>query len=181
MFVGWAVVRRREFAEIAKRIAETLKWLIDAAYAGRKIMLWAHNAHVMNARYGPGFGSVSPEPLKDGMMPSGVWFTDSYGDSLYKIGFTAYQGSDGWVGAPSAPVAPAPPVASKRAFTGSARPRSSYRRAAPAGCGHCSQHPFRCAFPNTRWRRSPTRHKPSTLYIYRHDEARDFDRVSWGR
>ena len=83
MFVGWAVVRRREFAEIAKRIAETLKWLIEAAYAGRKIMVWAHNAHVMNARYGPGFGSVSPEPLKDGMMPSGVWFTDSYGDSLY--------------------------------------------------------------------------------------------------
>lgn len=75
--------RRREFAEIAKRIAETLKWLIEAAYAGRKIMVWAHNAHVMNARYGPGFGSVSPEPLKDGMMPSGVWFTDSYGDSLY--------------------------------------------------------------------------------------------------
>jgi erythromycin esterase-like protein len=109
MFVGWAVVRRREFAEIAKRIAETLKWLIDAAYVGRKIMLWAPNAHVINARYGPGFGSVSPEPLKDGMMPSGVWFSDSYGDSLYKIGFTAYQGSDGWVGAPSAPVAPAPP------------------------------------------------------------------------
>jgi erythromycin esterase-like protein len=109
MFVGWAVVRRREFAEIAKRIAETLKWLIDAAYAGRKIMVWAHHAHVMNARYGPGFGSVSPEPLKDGMMPSGVWFTDSYGDSLHKIGFTAYQGSDGWVGAGSAPVAPAPP------------------------------------------------------------------------
>jgi hypothetical protein len=41
MFVGWAVVRRREFAEIAKRIAETLKWLIEAAYAGRKIMVWA--------------------------------------------------------------------------------------------------------------------------------------------
>jgi len=77
MFVGWAVVRRREFAEIAKRIAETLKCLIDAAYAGRKIMVWAHNAHVMNARYGPGFGSVSPEPLKDGMTPSGVRFTDS--------------------------------------------------------------------------------------------------------
>jgi erythromycin esterase-like protein len=52
MFVGWAVVRRREFAEIAKRIAETLKWLIDAAYAGRKIMLWVHNAHVMK----PGMG-----------------------------------------------------------------------------------------------------------------------------
>jgi erythromycin esterase-like protein len=43
------------------------------------------------------------------MKPTGVWLTGLYGDALYKIGFTAYQGSDGWVGAPPAPVPPAPP------------------------------------------------------------------------
>jgi len=43
------------------------------------------------------------------MKPTGVWLTGWYGDALYRIGFTAYQGSDGWVGAPPAPVPPAPP------------------------------------------------------------------------
>jgi len=89
--------------------ADNLKWLIDTAYAGRKIMIWAHNAHVMNAWYGKEFDSVSPEPLTDGMKPTGVWLTGWYGDALYKIGFTAYQGRDGWVGAPATPLPAAPP------------------------------------------------------------------------
>lgn len=89
--------------------ADNLRWLIDTAYAGRKIMVWAHNAHVMNAWYGRAFDSVSLEPLTEGMKPTGVWLTGWYGKAVYKIGFTAFQGSDGWVGARPAPVPPAPP------------------------------------------------------------------------
>jgi erythromycin esterase-like protein len=89
--------------------AENVKWLIDKAYAGRKIMVWAHNAHVMNAWYTRGFDSVSLEPLTDGMKPMGVWLADWYQDALYKIGSTAYQGSDGWVGAAREPIPLAPP------------------------------------------------------------------------
>jgi hypothetical protein len=88
--------------------AENLRWLIDTAFAGRKIMVWAHNAHVMNAWYGRNFDSVSLEPLAEGMKPSGVWLADWYGNALYKIGFTTYHGSDGWVGAAPVPVPPAP-------------------------------------------------------------------------
>jgi erythromycin esterase len=88
--------------------ADNLKWLIETAYAGKKIIVWAHNAHVMDAWYGKKFDSVSLEPLTDGMKPTGVWLTGWYGDALYKIGFTAYQGSDGWVGTPPVPVPPAP-------------------------------------------------------------------------
>lgn len=89
--------------------ADNLRWLIDTAYAGRKVMVWAHSAHVMNAWYGHAFDSVSLKPLPDGMKPTGVWLADWYGDSLYRIGFTAWQGSDGLVGAPPEPVPPAPP------------------------------------------------------------------------
>jgi len=88
--------------------ADNLKWLIDEAYVGRKIMVWAHNAHVMNAWYTHGFDSVSLQPLTDGMKSMGVWLSDWYGNALYKIGLTAYQGSDGWVGGPPEPVPPAP-------------------------------------------------------------------------
>jgi erythromycin esterase len=88
--------------------ADNLKWLIDTAYAGRKIIVWAHNAHVMNAGYGPGFDSVSLEPLTKGMKTTAVWLTGWYGATLYKIGFTAFQGSDGLVGSPPTPFPPAP-------------------------------------------------------------------------
>ena len=88
--------------------AENLRWLIDTAYSGRKIMVWAHNAHVMNAWYARGFDHVSLEPLTDAMRPTGAWLTGWYGDALYRIGLTAYQGEDGWVGAPPTLVQPAP-------------------------------------------------------------------------
>jgi erythromycin esterase len=90
-------------------MADNLRWLIDTAYAGRKIVVWAHNAHVMNAWYGPAFDSVSLAPLADGMKPVGVWLNEWYRDDIYTIGFTAWQGSDGLVGAPPAPLPPAPP------------------------------------------------------------------------
>jgi erythromycin esterase len=89
--------------------AGNLRWLVDKAYAGRKLIVWAHNAHVMNAWYGRGFDSVSLEPAADAMKPTGVWLTDWYGHDVYRIGFTAWQGSDGRVGAPPAPLPPAPP------------------------------------------------------------------------
>lgn len=88
--------------------ADNVKWLIDVAYAGRKMIIWAHNAHVMDAWYSKGFNTVSLRPLFDGMKPTGVWLTDWYGPSIYKIGFTAWQGSDGFVGAPPTPIPSAP-------------------------------------------------------------------------
>ena len=88
--------------------AENLRWLIDNAYSGHKIMVWAHNAHVMNAWYKHGFDGVSLEPVIDGMKPMGVWLAGWYGDALYQVGLTAYQGSDGWAGTTPTPVPPAP-------------------------------------------------------------------------
>jgi erythromycin esterase-like protein len=69
----------------------------------------------MNAWYGPGFDSVSLRPVADGMKTTGVWLAERYGNRLYKIGFTAFQGNDGWVGAP--------PVAVQAAPTGSIEER----------------------------------------------------------
>ncbi len=88
--------------------ADNLKWLIDNTYRGRKIIVWAHSAHVMNSWYGPGFDSVSLAPLKDGMKPTGAWLADWYQDAVYRICITTYQGSDGWVGTPPSPIPPVP-------------------------------------------------------------------------
>ena len=70
----------------------------------------------MSAWYGPGFNGVSTKPLADGMKTTGNWLTGWYGREVYKIGITAYQGSDGMIGSPAAPVSPLLKAASKSGF-----------------------------------------------------------------
>ena len=79
------------------RNAENLRWLIEQGYPGRKVIIWAHNAHVMNAYYdAPDFKTVRLAPAANTMKPHGVFLADWLGRDLYTIGFTAYQGEDGW-------------------------------------------------------------------------------------
>lgn len=89
--------------------ADNLKWLVDQEYAGRRVLVWAHNAHVMNAWYTHGFDGVSLQPAANAMKPTGIWLADWYGHDVYRIGFTAWQGSDAWVGGPPTPIPTAPP------------------------------------------------------------------------
>lgn len=89
--------------------AENLRWLIDEAWPRRKIIVWAHNAHVMNAWYGKGFDSVSLTPAPDGMKTTGAWLAAWYGRRVYKVGFTAWRGYDGFAGTRPSEVPPAPP------------------------------------------------------------------------
>jgi erythromycin esterase len=88
--------------------AENMRWLIEEGFPDRKLIVWAHNAHVMNAYYlGPDFKTVSLDPAPNAMKPMGVFLAERLGDSLYTIGFTAYEGEDGWVGLQAGPIAPA--------------------------------------------------------------------------
>jgi erythromycin esterase len=88
--------------------SENMRWLIEEGFPGEKLIVWAHNAHVMNAYYlGPDFKTVSPDPAPNAMKPMGVFLAEQLGDALYTIGFTAYEGEDGWVGLQSGPIAPA--------------------------------------------------------------------------
>lgn len=92
------------------RNAEIARWLIGDVYAGRKIIIWAHNAHVMNAFYGADWRSVHLAPAADRMTPTGVWLKQWLGDALYTIGMTSYQGVDQWAaGAKGTPIPPAAP------------------------------------------------------------------------
>jgi erythromycin esterase len=75
--------------------AKNIRWLIEEGSVGRKIIVWAHNAHVMNAYYGSDWRSVFLEPQADVMKPSGVFLADWLGRDVYTIGMTAYEGEDG--------------------------------------------------------------------------------------
>ena len=90
------------------RNAENLRWLIEQGYPGRKMIVWAHNAHVMNAYYeAPEWKTISLEPVANSMKPHGVFLADWLGRDLYTIGFTAYAGMDGFKGLNASPIPPA--------------------------------------------------------------------------
>jgi len=89
--------------------AENLRWLLEVKYSGRKAVIWAHDAHVMNAYYAPGFHAVHLEGQPGDMKTTGTFLAERYGKSLYTIGMTAFTGEEGFaVGGPATPVAPAP-------------------------------------------------------------------------
>jgi erythromycin esterase-like protein len=89
--------------------AANLRWLLDVKYAGRKAVIWAHDAHVMNAWYAPDFHAVHLDGTPGDMKTTGAFLAERYGKSLYTIGTTAFTGEEGFaVGGPATPIAPAP-------------------------------------------------------------------------
>jgi erythromycin esterase len=88
--------------------ARNLRWLIEKAYPGRKIMFWAHNVHVMNAYTSPMFKEIHVEPRPGDMKPVGVYMGDWLGDKVYTIGLAHFEGEEGLAGERVTPVLPAP-------------------------------------------------------------------------
>jgi erythromycin esterase len=89
--------------------AANLRWLLEAQYAGRKAIVWAHDVHVMNAYYDSNFRGVHLQQQAGDMKPTGTFIAGWLGKQVYTIGMTAFQGEDGFaMGGPATPVAPAP-------------------------------------------------------------------------
>jgi erythromycin esterase-like protein len=83
------------------RNAVNLLWLIQQVNSGKKVIVWAHNAHVMNAYYASDWHTAYSDPHADSMKPTGVFLREKLGDQVYTIVLTTYDGVDGWVGARS--------------------------------------------------------------------------------
>jgi erythromycin esterase len=91
-----------------KENTENIRWLLDVGYPGRKIIVWAHNVHIIKTGFGRDFGPIGAHP--DGMIPMGSLIANALRDDCYSIGCTSYDGVDAWANAPKA--APIPPVPS---------------------------------------------------------------------
>lgn len=85
--------------------ASNLRWLVERGYPGRKIIVWAHNVHVMNAYYAADLQGIHVEQQPGSLKPSGVFLTEWLQDDVYTIAMTGYEGSEGWDS--SNPIAPA--------------------------------------------------------------------------
>ncbi len=92
--------------------AANLLWLIQQYYAGRKIIVWAHNGHVMNAYYSADWKRLSNEPQPGGMRPTGAFLADSLGVGVYTITMTSHSGTHHRLTAPTPERVPPAPVGS---------------------------------------------------------------------
>jgi erythromycin esterase len=97
---GLAAQNRRDACN-----AQNLRWLIEHGFPDQRIIVWAHNAHVMNAYYeAPEWKTVRLDPAANTMKPHGVFLAERLGRDLYTIGFTAHEGEDGWKGLGASPI-----------------------------------------------------------------------------
>ena len=85
----WLKLRIRDI-----QMAKNLDWLYRTKFAGRKIIVWAHNYHISK------YNGHYPEDFMNNAITMGGAFT-SMGDhekDSYIIGFTSYEGEAGRIG-----------------------------------------------------------------------------------
>lgn len=76
-------------------MAENLLWLLEGPLKGRKVIVWAHNYHVLRDTLAP-IGASG----KQFLGPTGRYLAKSLGRDLYVIGFLAHHGQMGEAGDP---------------------------------------------------------------------------------
>lgn len=82
----------RAYAEERNRgMADNVRFLAEELFPNRRIIVWAHNAHVRHAAEAiPVTRDVWPGvPARD----MGSWLRDWYGEALFTVGFYAYRGT----------------------------------------------------------------------------------------
>lgn len=124
--------------------AENLLWLANEYFRGRKLIVWAHNGHVMNCVYKPDWRSVSLERGDAGMIPVGVFLHEALGDQVYTVGFLGYHGRHGIRGVNPVDIPPFPEDALESLCFGTGLPHLflDFRRL-DDDPGHWLRHPLR--------------------------------------
>ena len=87
---------RNQWNERDARMADNLRWLIQERYAGRKVIVWAHNAHVMKSYFASNWAGVYTTLPRDGLKPAGAWTAEWLKDGLYSIALTTFEGEENW-------------------------------------------------------------------------------------
>jgi erythromycin esterase len=77
-------------------MADQLRWLLEEPYRGRKVIVWAHNAHIMDGYFAAQWSAVSHEPVPGGMTPLGARLPDLR-RQVFSIAFTCDAGEENWV------------------------------------------------------------------------------------
>lgn len=82
--------------------AENLLWLVNEHFAGKKVMVWAHNVHISVC-------SPSGTEVAGSRVSMGTQIKRELADQVYAIGMVGFQGTWSWLDNP--PIEYAPPAA----------------------------------------------------------------------
>lgn len=78
-------------------MAENLLWWLEGPLKERKVIVWAHNYHVMNDNYlataNPGVAPVREPQATGPYGPMGQFLKNALGSDLYTIGFDSHGGA----------------------------------------------------------------------------------------
>lgn len=84
--------------------ANNLMWLVDNHFKGKKVMVWAHNVHIVQEVPSRPGGYV--EPVTGEVESTGRLVSLELGNDLYSLGFIANRGNWSWLGNPVIPFRP---------------------------------------------------------------------------
>ncbi|MHA4811683.1 erythromycin esterase family protein [Flavitalea flava] len=90
----WQMVKGNEVSVRDLQMAKNLEWLAEKAYPGKKIIAWAHNAHISKGleSFQPDKDSSSPAD-ENLFVPMGSSIHRYFGTKAYCIGFSGAAGS----------------------------------------------------------------------------------------
>lgn len=74
-----------------RAMADNLEFVLNELHPGKKVIVWAHNAHIQHR----GYGSVPADSAARSRQPRtmGTWVAEQHRPELYTIGLFMYRGS----------------------------------------------------------------------------------------
>jgi erythromycin esterase-like protein len=101
-------------------MAENLLWQLNGPLKDRKVIVWAHNYHVLaDFAYGQSLEASKRKPFAG---TTGVFLKRALGEDLYTIGFTSHDGQYGYVGEEAVEVPAVAPDSLEALLHASGRP-----------------------------------------------------------
>jgi erythromycin esterase-like protein len=74
-----------------------IRWFAEARYPDRKLIVWAHNGHILNASVRPDWSAMVPADTDSALKRMGAYVAERFGEGVYTVGFTAFTGEYGSV------------------------------------------------------------------------------------
>jgi erythromycin esterase len=104
-------------------MAENLLWLLDGPLKGRKVIVWAHNYHVLRDLQFPGAAEILDKQGKPFAGPMGRHLAKVLGRDLYVIGFLSHHGRYGEPQEAPTEIPPAAPDSLESLLHATGKPR----------------------------------------------------------
>ena len=71
--------------------AENMLWLANEYFLGKKIIVWAHNGHIMNCYYNKDWKNLTLKKPENAIIPMGIFLKKAFGHKVYTIGLTGFS------------------------------------------------------------------------------------------